>query len=311
MFADLVGAEAADQRQPAGLVLRIENVDQAQQIVGLERWAAFEPDRILDAARIFDMSVVELARAIADPDHVAGGGVPIAGGRIDAGEGLLEAEQQRLVAGVEIGGAERGVDGEGQSAGAHEIERAGNAVGQIGIGLRLRRAADRLQHPLMHVFEAGVAAFGESAQQIERRRRLAIGLDLTARIGTPRLLGEGDVVDDVAAIARQFLAVALLGRRGARLGELAGDAADLHHRRGAGIGEHDRHLQKDAEEIADIVGAVLGEAFRAIAALQQESLAIGDTAPSAFFRLRASPANTSGGNVASCFSMSASACRSG
>ena len=41
----------------------------------------------------------------------------------------------------------------------------------------------------------------------------------------------------------------------------------------AGISQHHRHLQKDAEEIADVVGAVLGKAFRAIAALQQESLA--------------------------------------
>ena len=80
-------------------------------------------------------------------------------------------------------------------------------------------------------------------------------------------------VDDVAAIARQLHAAALLGRRGARLGELAGDAADLHHRRAAGEGQHHRHLQEDAEEVADVVGAVLGEALGAIAALQQEGLA--------------------------------------
>ena len=85
--------------------------------------------------------------------------------------------------------------------------------------------------------------------------------------------GEVVVVDDVAAIGRQFDAAALLGRRRARLGELAGDAADLHHRRRRGISEHHRHLQEHAEKVADVVGAVLGEAFGAIAALQQESLA--------------------------------------
>ena len=87
---------------------------------------------------------------------------------------------------------------------------------------------------------------------------------------------ERDVVDDVAAIARQFDAVDLLGRRRARLGELPGDAADLHHRQRAGIGQHHRHLQQHAEEIADVVGAVLGKALGAIAALQQEGLAGGD-----------------------------------
>ena len=180
------------------------------------------------------------------------------------------------MAGVEIGGAERAIDREGQPTSAHEIERTGHAVGEIGVGFRLRRAGDRLQHPLMDVLDAGVAALGEGAQQIERRRRLAVGLDLPARIRAARLLGEGDVVDDVAAVARQFLAVAFLRRRRARLGELPRSASDLHHRQGPGISEHDRHLQKDAEEVADIVGAVLGEALGAVAALQQESLAVGD-----------------------------------
>ena len=59
----------------------------------------------------------------------------------------------------------------------------------------------------------------------------------------------------------------------ARLGELAGDAADLHHRLRAGEGQHDRHLQEDAEEVADVVGAMLGKALGAVAALQQEGLA--------------------------------------
>jgi hypothetical protein len=36
MLADLLGAEAADQRQAAGLIVRIEDIDQPQQIVGLE-----------------------------------------------------------------------------------------------------------------------------------------------------------------------------------------------------------------------------------------------------------------------------------
>jgi hypothetical protein len=60
----------------------------------------------------------------------------------------------------------------------------------------------------------------------------------------------------------------------ARLGELAGHAANLHHRLLAGEGHHHRHLQQHAEGVADVVGMELGEAFRAIATLQQERLAI-------------------------------------
>ena len=40
-----------------------------------------------------------------------------------------------------------------------------------------------------------------------------------------------------------------------------------------GEGEDDRHLQEDAEEVADVVGAVLEEALGAVAALEQERLA--------------------------------------
>jgi hypothetical protein len=40
--------------------------------------------------------------------------------------------------------------------------------------------------------------------------------------------------------------------------------------------EHNRHLQENAEEVADMIGAVLGKAFRTIATLEQESLAASD-----------------------------------
>ena len=87
---------------------------------------------------------------------------------------------------------------------------------------------------------------------------------------------ELDAVDDVAAIARQRHAVDRLVVGRARLGELAGDAADLHHRLGAGEGQHHRHLQEHAEEVADVVRAMLGEAFGAIAALQKEPVSGSD-----------------------------------
>src|SRR5690606_27521433 len=62
----------------------------------------------------------------------------------------------------------------------------------------------------------------------------------------------------------------------ARLGKLAGYAPNLHHGLRTRIGQDDSHLQEDAEEIADIVGPMLGKALGAITPLQQERLAIGD-----------------------------------
>ena len=122
----------------------------------------------------------------------------------------------------------------------------------------------------MHVLQARIAALREGAQQVERRRRLPVGHLLARRIGNARLGVELGAVDDVATIGGQRHAVLGLVVGRARLGELAGDAADLHHRLRAGEGQNHRHLQEDAEEVADVVGAMLGEALGAIAALEQE-----------------------------------------
>ncbi|GJE07014.1 hypothetical protein AOPFMNJM_2338 [Methylobacterium jeotgali] len=272
----LVGAEPADQRQATGLVLRVEEVDEADQPLRRGRGPAFQADRVANAASVLDMGVVRLPGAVADPEHVAGGGIPVAGRRIDAGQRLLVAEQQRLVARVEIRRAHLLVRLRIDADGAHEVERVRHPARHVGVARGLRRVLHEAEHPALRVVEVGVAARREGAQQVQGRRRLPVGLELPARIGHPRLLAEADAVDDVAAVARQRDAFQRLGRRGARLGELSGDPSDLHHRRAAGEGQHQRHLQEDAEEVADVVGGVLVEALGAVAALEQEGLALAD-----------------------------------
>ena len=91
-------------------------------------------------------------------------------------------------------------------------------------------------------------------------------------------LGRGRVVDDVAAEARQVEVADPLEGRGARLGELAGDAPDLDDRHAERIGQHDRHLQDDAQLLADVDRRELLEALGAVAGLQQERVAGGDVA---------------------------------
>ena len=155
------------------------------------------------------------------------------------------------------------------AAGPHEGEALGDAIGIFLIARRLR-ALDEAKRPLVDVVEVGIAATCEGAQQIQRRRRLAISHLLALRIGDARFRREIHAVDDVTPVGRQFDAADGLGRLGTRLSKLAGDTADLHHRLGSAIGQHHRHLQEDAEEVADIVGAVLGEALGTVAALQQK-----------------------------------------
>ncbi len=149
-------------------------------------------------------------------------------------------------------------------------------VGELLIALGLRAVAHEPEHPAMRVLEIGEAAHREGAQQIERGRRLAVGEELPLGIGNARAFRELDVVDDVAAIAWQLRVALFFQRRGAGLGELSGDAPDLHDGRGGGVGQHHRHLQKHAEEVADVVGGVLGKGLGAVPALQQERLACRD-----------------------------------
>ena len=147
-----------------------------------------------------------------------------------------------------------------ETAGLHEAERLGDTIRQFDVAPRLRRIFHEAEHPLPHARQIRVAALREGAQQVERRGRLTIGVDLAARVGRTRFRSEGVVVDDIAAVARQFDAVTFLGWRRARLGELAGDTADLHHRRGGGISQHHRHLRprKKSRDIGGCARRALG-----------------------------------------------------
>src|SRR3546814_17946392 len=99
-----------------------------------------------------------LACAVADPEHVPGGRVPVARGRIHARQRLLEAEQQRLVAGEELGRAQFGMRFRVDAAGAHAVERFRDPARDLAVAAGLRALLDEAKHPLVRVFEIGVAA---------------------------------------------------------------------------------------------------------------------------------------------------------
>ena len=53
------------------------------------------------------MGAIDLAGPVADPEHVRGAVVVVAGDRVDPGERLLVGEDQRLMARVEVDLVER------------------------------------------------------------------------------------------------------------------------------------------------------------------------------------------------------------
>ena len=158
------------------------------------------------------------------------------------------------------------------------LQRAVDLGGELVVALSLRAGGDELLVPGVHPAEVGEAALGEGPQQVQRRRRLVVRLHEPLGVGH----AGGDVgpgaVDDVAAERRQVDVADPLGRAGPRLGELAGDAADLHDGHAQRVGQHDRHLQDDAQLLPDVDGGELLEALGAVAGLEQERVAGGDVA---------------------------------
>jgi hypothetical protein len=98
---------ARDQGQTSRHVLRVQHVDEAAQLVDAHRRADLQAERIRDSAQELDVGAVELAGAIADPEHVRRAVVPVAGQRVAPGERLLVVQDQRFVAGVEVDALQR------------------------------------------------------------------------------------------------------------------------------------------------------------------------------------------------------------
>ena len=242
---------------------------------GLQCGPDLHADRVVDAGQELEVGPVELAGAVADPDHVGRAVVPVAGQRVDAGQAFLVGEDQRLVAGEEVHLVQPLLGPEVDAAGGHEAQGAVDLRRDALVALALAGRGDELLVPQVHLGEVGEPALGERAQEVERRRRLLVGGHQPRRVGRARLDIEGLVVDHVAAEGRQLDVADPLGAGRARLGELPGDATHLHHRHAGRVGEGHRHLQDDLELVPDGVRVEFVEGLRAVSGLQQKGLAVG------------------------------------
>ena len=133
--------------------------------------------------------------------------------------------------------------------------------------------------PLVHAREVGEAALRERAQRGSAWTPTG-GTRCTSRCGSGRRAAASNAKsftmsprnDGSSRPSRR------LGRRGAGLRELPGDAPDLRGRHAGAVREHDRHLQDDLELVADVVGREVGERLRAVAGVQEEPVARRDRA---------------------------------
>ena len=118
----------------------------------------------------------------------------------------------------------------------HELERPLDLRRELLVAAPLGRVRDELLRPRVHLPEICKSALREGPQQVERGRRLVVALQHPPGIGRARLGRRLLAVDDVAAEDRELDAVHRLRRLRARLHELAGDPAELHHGQAGRVG---------------------------------------------------------------------------
>ena len=104
---------------------------------------------------------------------------------------------------------------------------------------------------------------GDEARGVGRARRQVKGVHIVAAEGK-------DLAAGGAAAARRGLHLL-----GARLGELAGQPRNAQRRHARAPRQHQRHLQQNAQLLLNGLRRAVGETLRAVAALQQEALALG------------------------------------
>ena len=108
---------------------------------------------------------------------------------------------QPLVAGVEIDAGRRM-----HALPAHrleEIQRLGDRVDDLLIGLAQRRMAQKAQVPVFRVMQIGEAAVDQRAHEIQGQRRALVAAQQQLRIRLALRRAEARPIDVVAAIGRQ------------------------------------------------------------------------------------------------------------
>ena len=266
---DPVGPHARDEGEPALLAAGVESIGERADVGRRRRRAELDADGVAHAGEEVHVGAVELPGPLPDPEEVGGAVVGVPGPGVDAGQRALVVEEQRLVGGVELHGADRV---EVHARRSHEPHSAVDLGGQhlvAGVGGVPHEALV----PLVDAPQVRETAVGEGPDEVQGGGRGVVGAQQPVWVRDARFRGELVAVDGVATERRQLDAVAHLGVRRARLGVLARHAPHLDDGEGRPVGEHHGHLQDRLYLAPDVVRGVRGEGLGAVAALQDERLA--------------------------------------
>jgi hypothetical protein len=122
------------------------------------------------------------------------------------------------------------------------------------------------------MMQIGEAAVDQGTYEVHRQCRVRVRLNQTLRIRAARLRRERLTVDQVAAKAGQRHPIARLAIGRTRLGVLPGETTHAQHWLLQSMHQHQAHLQQHFETVGNDRTGAVAEAFRAVAALQQETM---------------------------------------
>ena len=165
----LFRAHPNNQSQPACLIARVQDINQAQQLVRIKAWPAFQANRIGNTTHIFNMRTIRLACAIANPQHMRRCVVPslLVCDGITARHGLFKPEKKRLMASVKLSFGKRAHRCRCHPTSLHKIQAFFDPFSKRFKTLCLRRVFQKISHPAMHLGQIGKPTLRKRTKQIQ------------------------------------------------------------------------------------------------------------------------------------------------
>lgn len=253
----IVVEKKRDKSKEERLVIRIEKVNEENEIIRMKGREEIEEERVFDEEEILDMRMVRMESKIEDKDNVEGSEVKVEGSRIDEGKGLLIEKKKGLMDGVEVCIEKGVVDLGGDEDRENEINGLGNEMRKGWIELRMRDIEEKEKNKMVKILKIGVKEMWEREKKVKSRRRMKIGNVMEMRIRNERGLVEIDKVDDIEKVGWKIEKVISLNVRWKRIGEMKGNKKEIKKRIGWEEGEKDGNLKEEEEEVENIIREML------------------------------------------------------
>mmetsp|Transcript_33937 Transcript_33937/g.55848 ORF Transcript_33937/g.55848 Transcript_33937/m.55848 type:complete len:339 (-) Transcript_33937:109-1125(-) len=253
---DLLGTIARDDNELAFFLIWVQDLDNLRKLLWLHRRTNLHTDRVLNASEVFDVSAIQLSRAIANPKHVSTEIVEFVSNL--PCQSLFQIELHALVRREELSGSRR------------RRVLIDNFFRLLLKTVKIWCAGKQSDLDTRQV--DWFCCSHEAAKEIQCGGRVPVSQQES--LWVPLALRGVEAIN-IVALERHDLSKSLDHLRGlaARLAILTSDAADdtsrlVHH-----MLDHHAHLQHELELRLQAVSLTVHETLGAVAPLHDESFA--------------------------------------